>query len=110
VETHVTVRFCPTCRDHWLKTPEGIQFIEYFAQVRPTAEQVIERHIAQQNSNARAERIHSVVRLTCYFVFGATISALVSYFLKFNFALGAVVGGIGGVIAGVFAQRRAANN
>lgn len=110
VETHATVRFCPTCRDRWLKTPEGIQFAEYLAQERPTTEQDIERLIAQQIGNARHERILKLVRLACYFVFGATISAFVSYFLTIGLVLGAVIGGIGGVIAGVFAKRRAANN
>ncbi len=109
-ETHATVLFCPTCRDHWLKTPEGMQFVEYFAQKRPTAEQDIERLIAQQDDNARTARIYNVVRLACYVVFGATISSLFSYFLTINLAMGAVIGGIGGFIAGVFAKRRAANN
>jgi hypothetical protein len=110
VETHATVRFCPTCREHWLKTPEGIQFVEYFVQKRPTLEQDIQRLIAQQNDNARAERIYNFVRLGCYIIAGATISAFVSYFLTISLALGAIIGGIGGVIAGIFAKRHAANN
>lgn len=101
VETQATVRFCPTCREHWLKTPEGMQFVEHFAQTRLTPEQDIGRLIGQQNGNARAERIYNFVRLACYIIVGATLSAVVSYFLTISLALGAVIGGIGGVIAGV---------
>jgi uncharacterized membrane protein YraQ (UPF0718 family) len=108
VETHATVRYCPTCRNLWLKTPEGVQFAEYLAQERPTTEQDIERLKAQQIDNVRYERYLKLFRIACYFVFGATFSAFLSYFLSSGVVLATVIGGIGGVLAGAFANRRTA--
>lgn len=107
-ETHVKVQFCPTCREIWLNTAEGAEFVNYFAQDRPTLEQDIERFRAQQIDNARYGRNLRLLRVACYSILGAVICAFVSYFFTNGLAPGIVIGGLGGVMAGIIANRRAA--
>lgn len=107
-ETHSKVRFCPTCREIWLKTSEGIQFTNYSALGRPTLEQDIERLWAQQDCNARYARNLKLFRIACFSIIGATVSGSVSYFLPYGIVLGVATGGFCGIVAGMFVSRSAA--
>lgn len=107
-ETHTTVRFCPSCREIWLKTSEGVQFINYSAKDKPTLEQDAERLRAQLIGNARYARNLKRFRIACYSIMGAAICGSVSYFFTSGLAFSVAIGGFGGVVAGMFVSRRTA--
>lgn len=107
--TREDVLFCPACREAWRETPEGRReaeyFAGYFAQKQPSLEQEIERLKLQQDGNRRYKRIHRLVRIASFVLLGGAITTVACYFLSYNLAFGAILGGIGGVITSAITIR-----